>query len=601
MISIGGVPFDVRGPGTWSDGVLVLDARPGAESFVLETARRPDHVWLPHLAPTDANAIADAVFRAPAVLLTFGETTCAFVPDLDDVGTIATTTSSRVWLDYDHRTCSLTVAVGAYREDGHVFFVREPPQLDRGVRLRVHVIVLEDEPYAAIARWLWSKWGRAGLERPPPALPALMDHAVRWAFHSGWDVWQTARIGDRELAGPVFIIDVTRHPSVPPEARRWREPRSFWNQAWFSMQRCANGLLRHARRIGSSDLVARAKAMTEIALAAPDHDGFFPSVLVAENDATWRWTNSDRRPPAVSERAIHLVDAAFTCRMLLEWGDLTADPRAERRARRFADRLVRAQLPSGAFPGWIEPDGSVAPVLAEGPESAVSALLLFELGQPEPALRALPSLIAIADDGRWEDFETYFSCARWGTPGERVTRNGVYKQNTLGIAWCAEAFLHAYRVTRDDAYLRLSRRCMGELSLYQAVWSPPWLSAPAHGGFGVMNADSEWNDARQSLFAPLYFELARETGDRELFERGVAAMRASFSMMYAPENPAIAAAYERRFPFFGSESYGFMMENQAHGDPIGTFTIFSWGNGSALATAATVRDRYPEAAAACGL
>jgi len=46
-----------------------------------------------------------------------------------------------------------------------------------------------------------------------------------------------------------------------------------------------------------------------------------------------------------------------------------------------------------------------------------------------------------------------------------------------------------------------------------------------------------------------------------------------------------------------------MMENQGHSgaDPIGTFTIFSWGNGSALAAAATVRDRFPELVTACGL
>jgi hypothetical protein len=117
-----------------------------------------------------------------------------------------------------------------------------------------------------------------------------------------------------------------------------------------------------------------------------------------------------------------------------------------------------------------------------------------------------------------------------------------------------------------------------------------------------MNADCEWNDARQSLFAPLYLDLGHETRDRELVERGAAALRASFSMLYCPENAALARAYERRFPFFGPESYGFMMENQGHSvaEPIGTFTIYSWGNGSALATAATVRDRYPEIARELG-
>jgi hypothetical protein len=297
--------------------------------------------------------------------------------------------------------------------------------------------------------------------------------------------------------------------------------------------------------------------------------------------------------------------------MLLEWHTLTGDRRAVDVVNAFAERLVRLQRASGAFPGWVEPDGSVPRELAEGPESAVAATLLFELAARDvrasrlrdAALRALPFLQEVARDGRWEDFETYYSCARWGTPGRRVERNGVYKQNTLSIAWCAEAFLHAWRETNDDTLLRRARRCLDELSLYQGVWDPLFLPAPSHGGFGVMNADAEWNDARQSLFAPLYLDFAHATGDRELAERGVSALRASFHMLYCPENAALARAYERRFPFFGPETYGFMMENQGHdvAEPIGTFTIYAWGPGSALASVATVRDRFPEIAREHGL
>src|SRR5262249_20942089 len=156
----------------------------------------------------------------------------------------------------------------------------------------------------------------------------------------------------------------------------------------------------------------------------------------------WRWTNSDRRPPSASERACHVASAAFTARMLLEWHALTGDARARAYAARFAERLVRLQRASGAFPGWVEPDGRVPDALAEGPETAVGAALLFELGMPGPALAALPFLEQVARDGRWEDFETYYSCAPWGAPellGKRVARNGVFKQNTLSIAWSAEA------------------------------------------------------------------------------------------------------------------------------------------------------------------
>ena len=611
----------------WADGALTLrgtfpsndgagDDDPTLSLELEHPIARAEHVWLPHLTPAPDNVIGDAVFRSPAILIADQALALAFVPDLDDVGAAR---GWRTWLDYDHPRRALTIAAGDYELSGHVFYVRKAPRAEgQSVALRLHVIASTDaqdlaDPYGMVARWLWSRWGRPNLERrEAPRLTPLMEHVVHWAFSKdGWgeSVWQP--VGERAGA-PVFIVDVTRHPSVPREQRTWREPRSIWNQAWFSTQRCANGLLRYARQIASPQLEDRAREMTEIALSAPQRDGTFPAVLIADDaDGTWRWSNSNRRPPSASESACHIVDAAFTCRMLLEWHALTGDERALAYVRRFADRLVALQRPSGAFPGWVELDGSIAPELAEGPESAVSASLLFELAAVsaparDAALAALPFLESVAREGRWEDFETYYSCAPWGAPeqiGRRVARNGVYKQNTLSIAWCADAFLRGFRATREGRWLQLALRCASELSLYQAVWDPPFLPAPAHGGFGVMNADSEWNDARQSLFAPLYLDLGRETGDVELTERGVSAMRASFSMLYCPENAALARAYEARFPFFGPETYGFMMENQGHGgaDSIGTFTIYSWGNGSALATAATVRDRFPEIADAAGL
>ena len=576
----------------WEDGVLVL--RRG-ELVVRHPIASATQIWVPHLTPGPENVIGDWVFRSPAVIVADDAMALAFVVDVDDVAA-----ASPLWLDYDHPRRTLTLSAGGYRPEGHVFFVRKP-RAERDVSVRLHVLSSTraedvDNPYGLAARFCWERWGRRGLDRKTP-FATHMDRIVRWAFtREGWgeSVWQQV---DGTRGAPVFIVDVGRHPSVPAAERTWREPRSIWNQAWFSTQRCANGLLRYARQVGSADLEARAKQMTEIALSAPQRDGLFPSVLRAEGDA-WRWTNSDRRPASASADACHLVDAAFTCRKLFEWHALTGDARALAYVERFADRIGLLQRPSGAFPGWIEPDGCVAPELAEGPESAVSVALLFELGRREAALAGLPFLEQVARDARWEDFETYYSCARWGTPGERVARNGVYKQNTLSIAWTAEAFLIAWRATNDPKWLRLARRCVDELSLYQAVWSPPFLPAPAHGGFGVMNADSEWNDARQSLFAPLYFDLARATGDAELAERGLSALHASFAMLYCPENAPLARAYEKRFPFFGPESYGFMMENQGHdvAQPIGTFTIFTWGNGSALAAVATVRDLFPEIA-----
>jgi len=239
----------------------------------------------------------------------------------------------------------------------------------------------------------------------------------------------------------------------------------------------------------------------------------------------------------------------------------------------------------------------------------MGATLLLELLDHEPKNKTYESAAKKAldylehgpvKDSRWEDFETYFSCSNWGAEfiGKKIPRNGIYKSNSFSPYWCAEAFLAAHRVFKKSHYLRLGRRCLDELSLYQQVWEPPTIDAPTHGGFGVMNADGEWNDSRQSLFAPLYLEYYKATGEKEYFERGVSAVRASFAMMYCPENTQVKSAYEKQHPFFGPESYGFMMENIAHGGPgpeqIGPFNIFTWGNGAALEVAAKVRDGYGE-------
>ncbi len=577
------------------------------------------HLYVPHLTPGDGDVAGEFVFRSPAVVLADDRVALVLVPDLDDVAALAGTAA---WLDYDHPRGRVAYGAGAYRAWGHTFFRREElAYAGQVVALRLHVLASTrrsdiDDPYRMAARFLWSRWGRALYTDGTGAhvsVSRYLEHTARWAFSSeGWgdEVWQAFELGGERVGAPVFIVDVGRHPSVPKARRTWREPRAIWNQAWFSTQRCANGLLRHARHLDDADLEARARAMTRLTLAAPQRDGLFPAVLRCPDPGEWAdatWTSSDRRPPGVSEQACHVVDAAFTSRMLLEWHGLTGEPAPLAYVTRFAERLLSLQRPSGAFPGWVEPDGRVARELAEGPESAVAVTLLAELGAiardaryDEASRRGLAFLRGVVAEARWEDFETYYSCAPWGAPaqlGRRVRRNGVHKQNTLSIAWCAEAFLQAHVRDRSRADLALARRCLAELSLYQAVWNPPFLTAPAIGGFGVMNADCEWNDARQSLFAPLFFQAHAETGDDELLERGAAALRASFSMMYCPENPVLARAYEARHPFFGPESRGFMMENQGHAasDEIGTFTIFSWGNGSALAAAATVRDRWPAA------
>ncbi|MGD0524003.1 MAG: hypothetical protein ABSE49_02600, partial [Polyangiaceae bacterium] len=240
----GGEALEVstRGPGAtvrWVGDALELAAVPSGDApddtielVVRHRMVRPRHVWVPHLTPEPGNVVGDAVFRAPAIVLADETVALALIPDLDDV---AAADGWRAWADYDHPASTVTLAAGAYRVDGHVFFTREPARLPAGrpVRLRLHVVASTrpedlENPYGMAARWLWERWGRPGHERAgTPPVARLVDHVVRWAFsREGWadSVWQPVELDDGTKAGaPVFIVDVTRHPSVPPAQRRWRE------------------------------------------------------------------------------------------------------------------------------------------------------------------------------------------------------------------------------------------------------------------------------------------------------------------------------------------------------------------------------------------
>ena len=95
-----------------------------------------------------------------------------------------------------------------------------------------------------------------------------------------------------------------------------------------------------------------------------------------------------------------------------------------------------------------------------------------------------------------------------------------------------------------------------KLVITQASWQPHYIPIKALGGFGVLNADGEWNDARQSLFSELIIKYGQELDNKEYIQRGLAALRASFVMMYSPENPETKKQWEKAWPFFDPEDYG---------------------------------------------
>jgi hypothetical protein len=330
---------------------------------------------------------------------------------------------------------------------------------------------------------------------------------------------------------------------------------------------------------------------------------------------TYYFGNSNRNPVQAwggADRApLHLLDMSWTAYLMLTWyEDLEKDERLLSYATRYADRLVTLQQDDGFFPAWLDAKTS-APleVLQQSPETSMSVTFLlkaYELTTQSKYLVSAEKAMAavntnIVPVGRWEDFETYWSCSSIldSLVGKKVERNDAFKQNTLSIFWTAEANYNLYKITGDKAALRTGQRVLDELLMYQASWQPPFIAIHALGGFGVMNGDGEWNDSRQSLFAELIIRYGQELNMDEYKERGMAALRSSFVMMYCPENPDTRQQWEKVYPFFNEKDYGFMMENYGHGGEtnadglgIGEFTIYDWGNGAAAEAYNRIVDHF---------
>ena len=175
----------------------------------------------------------------------------------------------------------------------------------------------------------------------------------------------------------------------------------------------------------------------------------------------------------------------------------------------------------------------------------------------------------------------------------------MYKQNTFSIFWTTEALFECYKATGNKIFPKLGQRVLDELLMAQASWQPPYMYVNVLGGFGVMNCDGEWLDSRESLFAEIIIKYGLELGIEEYIQRGLAALRSAFVMMYCPENPKTKVQWEKKHIFFGSEDYGFTMENYAHigvtspeGIGMGSFTIYDWGNGAAAEAYNRLVDHY---------
>ena len=577
----------------------------------------PSFHWMPHLTPGGDNIMAEHIFRTPALIMRGEGKTLILVPDIEKAAA-----TPPLYLDLNAETNTMTIGMAKYKVTHHVIYERETgatyPTGDTS--LSFYLFTYGEElanPFRPALELLWSKYGTNDASKvSAETMEKYCEHTYKWAFDSWKDiVWQEFDFNGKRVGAPAFIVNVYQSPSYGKEFNE-RENRSIWNQSWFSSLRSASGLLRYAKRNNRSDLMEYAQKTKELALAFPQENGLFDSVVATKMEHRdiggkkyWKscgWDtmyvgNSDRNPyiRSLQQAPKHILDMSFTAYYMLIWYDeLERDERLLNYAKTYADRLITLQQPNGFYPGWVDDNQQPMGVLDDSPESSMSVAFLMYLSKltgetkyADSAKKAMAAITAeIIPTGRWEDYETYWSCCGYHGDhvGEKIKRNNIYKQCNFSMYFTALALMDSYVTTGDKHYLDTGAIVLDELLMTQSSYQPPQISIPVCGGFGVMNCDGELIDARQSLFSELIIKYGEATDTPEYTERGLAAMRISFSMMYCPENPEAKEQWEKVWPFFTEKDYGFTMENYGHtgivdqnGIGIGEFTIYDWGNGAA--------------------
>jgi len=547
-----------------------------------------DFVWTPQLRPDSSDVIADHTFRSPALMFQEGRRFAALIPDVEMIQpwrTVETAADVQVTgADFP----MLSYGGMNWKPRSHVFYTHTDAMTSalNDSRFSFGYVLLLDasaEPrmgYRDAVRFHWNWSGRKNLTQPggPQAEPFAV------YIRKAWKEYLPLVALDATYHGkPVTLLRQERlawSNNLPPAANN-----DCWFNVWFNALRTAYGMYLCGSTLQEAGLKDRALRVLTLALEAPRQKGMAPSIFYLDS-AGGHWVNDHGWGGIDNGKNFSMFHNAWTGYWLLRWADLLPDRRREilMQMKSLADFLVAQQRPSGVIPSWYEPE-TLEPVETfrdENAETAGAALFLSEFSsrvKEEKYMKAAKGAMqyifsAILPRNKWFDFETFFSCARKPV-GFFDSYTQQYPQNTLSIHQAVEACLSLYRNTRDTTYLNAGVALLDYLCLYQQVWSPGWLSRPLFGGFGVQNTDGEWSDSRQGYFATTLIDYAELTGSREYFERGVAALRAMFSLFESPASPRTA-------------------ENYAHSatDRPGGVTGIHWGTGSSVTSIHLIQEKF---------
>jgi len=570
--------------------------QPGEQKY--EEYKPLDFVFTPQLRPEKEHLIADHVFRSPALMMQKGADFAALVPVLENVD--GKHRAIRTVADMQVETSDRPFfSIGLQNwmpepyalRNTHVFYMA-PESLsvslkDTTVSLEYLLFLRSDAPanegFRDVVRYHWATSGTEYMQRSVGPQAEQFSGYIQKA----WYQFLPQVALDTQYEGhPVTLLRQARlawsnklHKAADNDS---------WFNVWFNALRTAYGMFLYGKKVGDAHLMQESENVLNLALLAPQKDGIAPTIFYIDS-AGGHWV-ADHAWGGINEgKDLPMFHNAWTCYWLLRWIDLVPERHGEilRFTRAFAKFLLTNQQASGVIPSWYDPV-TLTPAdvfRSENAETAGAALFLAEFYTRTKEERFLTAsekameyvFTSIVPQRKWFDFETFFSCSRKPV-GFYDTYTQQNPQNTLSMHQAAEACYELHNLTGKQQYKERGLEIMDYLCLYQQVWSPRWLSCELFGGFGVQNTDAEWSDSRQGYFAVTLMNYYELTGEKEYFERGVAALRAMFSLFESRTSPRTA------------ENYG----HSGLDRPAGV-TGLHWGTGSSVVSIHLITNKYGDA------
>ncbi|MFW9894692.1 MAG: hypothetical protein ACFFD7_02695 [Candidatus Thorarchaeota archaeon] len=522
---------------------------------------------------------------------------------------------------------------GNYKPYRHVFFkhnsaLRWKIKSGTDLTFRYYIIAFKEKTDSEILyfinKFFWEKYIRRNLyeDLAPQILPYEVNvKEVFKAIFERQKYWGDLKINDVDCGGfwvstwagkeksPQKYIDKSNIRDHIENFLDRHKIAVIFNTAWFLNIRSAYSLHYFGDLWNREDLKSKGNKMLNLVLQIPRNMGFFPSLILPTSNESKEFTTvNGANAWWILEEEYNLVDTALTMYWAIKYSkdfNFLIESVIER-SRDLGGMIKDLQLENGEIPTFItiakENEINTSKDLIGSASSGATLLFLLEYYGLTKDKSVLPYCERIAEfiineiipEDKWHDFEAFYSCTYpVNTEYDTITRS--YVMNNLCIYWCAEALKDLYKLTGKKRYIKYGERILAILSLFQQVWNMPYINYHTFGGFGCQNADAELGDAREGLFVKTYMEYYLETGKEEYMERGIAALRASWSLQLLKEYEEICQGNLLNTETLDTIDRGLIRENYGHTGKdmrIPNFIMLDWGIGTAATATAYTKKHF---------